>query len=161
MSGKQFFQLICLNGHQISFFHNLHNDKVKFCEKCGESTINTCQNCKFPIEGYFYPSGIITMGPETFPIPSYCKNCGYAYPWTESILTNAVELIALDDNLDSTTKEIIQNAIPDLLIDSPTTPIAVAKYKKYIENASSTVKNGMRSLLVDVLSETVKKSIFG
>lgn len=157
----QYYQLICKNGHQESFWHSLGNQSSIFCEKCGEITIDKCLHCNYPINGYYYPDGVITLGPDTFPIPSYCKDCGKPYPWTEKILNNAIELISLDDDLDSRTREIIKNAIPDLLVDTPTTPLAVAKYKININKASQIVKDGMRNLLVDVLSETAKKSLFG
>lgn len=159
--GTQYFQLICENGHQISFWHKLNSPDTEHCEKCGESTIDTCPSCKFPIHGYMYPSGVITAGPKTFPKPYYCKKCGKPYPWTELVINNAVELISLDETLPTDHKSIIKSALPDLLVETPTTPVAVAKYKKYISTAQDFIKDGMKNLMVDVVSETVKKSIWG
>jgi hypothetical protein len=93
--------------------------------------------------------------------PNYCYSCSKPFPWVEKTLENAVELLALDSKLDSETKEAIKNALPDLLVETPTTNVAVAKYKTYILKASEIVKDGMHNLIVDVVSETVKKSLFG
>ena len=79
----------------------------------------------------------------------------------KKLLDSAVELLALDTNLDVTTKELIKNALPDLIVDTPATNLAVAKYKTYISRTSSVVKDALHNLLVDVVSETVKKSLFG
>lgn len=92
--------------------------------------------------------------------PYYCHNCGAPYPWTQKILDNAVELLSLDDELDSSSKELIKSAIPDLIVDTPTTPIAIAKYRKGIANAGQIIKDSLRQLLIDVISETAKKTLF-
>ncbi len=143
-----------------SFWHKLNDKTHCYSEKCCEKNIDTCQNCQSPILGYNLPSGIITMGPEKFSIPAFCKDCSKAYPWTKRILSNAIELLSIDEELDSQTKEFIKKAIPDLLIDTPKTPIAVVKYKINIQKVSKVVKDGMYNLLVDVLSERIKKSVF-
>ena len=76
------------------------------------------------------------------------------------ILDNAVMLVSLEDELDESMKELIKTAIPDLITETPATPIAIAKYKKGIKCAGDILKNSMRQLLIDVVSETVKKSLF-
>jgi len=73
--------LVCLNGHMV-------NDRVrdmpqfnkKFCDRCGEPTIDTCPNCKTPIQGD-YKSGVVVLGPT--PVRSFCHQCGKPFPWTE------------------------------------------------------------------------------
>ena len=157
----QYYQLICKKGHQISFWYKLNSETERYCERCGESTISCCQSCGFPIHGYCYPDGVITSGPKTFPIPSYCRNCSNPYPWTELILNNAIELVSLDDELPEDTKNIIKDALPDLIVETHSTPLATAKYKKFIPEATKYVQDGLRNLLVDVASETVKKAIWG
>ena len=68
--------------------------------------------------------------------------------------------MSLDDDLDETSKELIISAIPELLVDTPTTLVAVSKYKKGISKAGQMVRDSMRQLLVDIVSETIKKSLF-
>lgn len=75
-------------------------------------------------------------------------------------LNNAVELVALDDELDEVSKDLIKNAIPDLIADSPTTPVAVSKCRKGLLRAGDALKNALYNLLIDVLSDTAKKMLF-
>ena len=70
------------------------------------------------------------------------------------------QLLSLDDELDSSSKELIKSAIPDLIVDTATTPIAIAKYRKGIANAGQIIKDSLRQLLIDVISETAKKTLF-
>ena len=62
--------------------------------------------------------------------------------------------------MDGSSKELIKNAIPDLIVDTPTTPIAIEKYRKGIANSGEIIKNSMRQILIDVICETAKKVLF-
>lgn len=148
---------ICLNGHVIS--HSNANAET-FCSQCGNVTYSACPQCNSPIRGVYDVQGVAVLGHRDYKKPYYCHNCGAPYPWTQKILDNAVELLSLDDELDSSSKELIKNAIPDLIIDTPTTPIAIAKYRKGIANAGQIIKGSLYQLLVDVISETAKKALF-
>ncbi|QPB60527.1 DUF2321 domain-containing protein [Enterococcus faecalis] len=157
--GQQ-FQKVCINGHQISVISNVPEDPKEFCEKCGKKLISTCQECHYPIGGYYKVDGILDLTKRTAELPYYCKQCAQPYPWTKLILEGATELLALDDEISETDKELIKTALPDLLVDTPKTKVAEAKFKKGFSRASSLVKDSLYNLLVDVVSETVKKSIF-
>lgn len=146
---------ICLNGHVISSLNA--NDK-KFCKNCGSATISNCTNCDNAIQGSYETTNIFGY---TYYRPSYCHECGEPYPWTSKIIENAVELLTLDENLPNEQKEIIKLALPDLLVETPTTPIAIARYRKYIPSTQDFIKDGLKNLMVDVVSETVKKSLWG
>lgn len=141
---------ICLNGHVIS---EDESNFLEFCTICGSQTYSSCSKCKSPILG----SETFEYVPKSYTKPNYCHKCGEPYPWTQLILDNAVELLALDEELDEDTKTLIKTAIPNLLVETPSTPLAVARYKKGIANASQIVRDSMHNLLVDVLSETAKK----
>ncbi|MDW8551090.1 DUF2321 domain-containing protein [Staphylococcus nepalensis] len=155
MSGYFENATICLNGHVSS---SSTANYRKFCKECGQPTISNCLNCSTSIQGYYHVPGF--LGAYDYPVPNYCHECGTAYPWTEKVLNKAVELVSLDEQLSEEHRTIIKSAIPDLLIDSPTTPVAQAKYKKYMSYAADYVQEGARNLLIDVVSETVKKSLF-
>ena len=148
---------ICLNGHVIS---SSKANEEAFCSQCGTETYSVCPHCQTPIRGSYYVEGVVFLGKSDYTKPYYCHNCGAPYPWTQKILDNAVELLSLDDELDSSSKELIKNAIPNLIVDTPTTPIAIAKYRKGIANAGQIVKESLRQLLIDVISETAKKTLF-
>ena len=145
---------ICLNGHVVS--KSIANSQ-KHCSMCGKETYSFCPNCKSPIHGLLKLEGVVVVGKRPYSKPFYCYDCGTPYPWTQKILDNAIELLSLDDSLDNDSKELIKNAIPELLIDTPTTPIAAAKYQTAMSKAGQIVKNTMHQLLVDVFSETAKK----
>lgn len=147
---------ICLNGHVAS---SSSANYRKFCKECGSETISLCPSCNSYIQGDYEVPGVVALGFKYNP-PSYCHECGKPYPWTSTILDNAVELISLDDELPDEHKEIIKNALPDLIVETPTTPVAVAKYKKYMSSATGFIKDSLRNLLVDVVSDAVKKSLW-
>lgn len=150
-----YYATICLNGHVI----DKHVANVqKFCTICGKETFSSCNHCHSPIRGVIKLDGVI--GSPRYSKPFYCHDCGSPYPWTQKILDNAIELVSLDDEIDNTAKELIKDAIPELLIESPTTPVAMAKYQKGMSHASQILRNSMRQLLIDVASETVKKFLF-
>lgn len=148
---------ICINGHVAS---STESNYRKFCKKCGSETISTCPNCNTHIQGDYYTPDFAFIGFDYHP-PSFCHECGKPYPWTAQIIDNAVELVSLDDELPKEHKEIIKGAFPDLIVETPTTPVAVAKYKKYMPKAAEYVQNGVKKILYDVASEAVKKSIWG
>lgn len=115
---------ICMNGHVLSSYSaNLQ----KYCSFCGKETISNCPNCDTPIHGSVKS---FVVGELDYIKPFYCGSCGHPYPWTEKILESAIELVSLDEELDKTSRALIKNAIPDLLVDVPSTPLAAAKYKK-------------------------------
>ena len=147
---------ICLNGHVVSKYQANYQ---KFCSKCGKETYSKCPECNSPIHGKYEVDGIVDLS-GSYNRPDYCYNCGAPYPWTKIILDNAVMLVSLEDELDESMKELIKTAIPDLITETPATPIAIAKYKTGIKCAGDILKNSMRQLLIDVVSETVKKSLF-
>lgn len=159
--GKQYFQKVCSNGHQITDYYPYDTDPHpdEYCEECGSKVIVTCPSCKTPILGYEQVDGVIALGFSTS-VPNYCRNCSNPYPWTSLVLESAVELLALDENLADSDKNLIKAAIPDLLVDTPKTKLAEAKFKKGFSGASKLVKDSLYNLLVDVLSESVKKTIF-
>lgn len=148
---------ICLNGHIVSKY-DAHAQK--HCTKCGSETYSYCLKCNSPIRGLFDTPGVCIVGNRRLVLPYYCYECGSPYPWTEKILKNAVELLSLDDDLDETSKSLIKNAIPELIVDTPTTPVAIAKYRKGISSAGQILKDSLRQLLIDAVSETAKKILF-
>ena len=148
---------ICLNGHVVSKYSA---NSQPFCSHCGKETFSKCLSCGAPIRGTYEQEGIIDLT-GYYNKPYYCYQCGTAYPWTQKLLDNAIELVSLDDDLDDSSRALIKDAIPDLIIDTPTTPVAVAKYKKGISKAGQVVKDALYNMLIDVVSETAKKALLG
>ncbi|KRL56636.1 DUF2321 domain-containing protein [Furfurilactobacillus rossiae] len=151
-------QLVCLNGHQIKDAMELSDSESGFCNKCGQPLISSCPKCGHYIPGTTDYEGVISFFQE--PVPKYCSNCGAPYPWTESVLKSATELIELTD-LSQQDKDSFSKTIPDLVTDTPKTKVAIAKFKIFSAKAGKTVASGLKDLLVDVASEAVKKAIWG
>ncbi len=79
---------VCLNGHVTNGFSRSSPEfNETFCSNCGERTITVCPACNHAIRGQIAGSMIVS-----FPAPSFCHNCGEAYPWTARSLTAAREL---------------------------------------------------------------------
>lgn len=151
---------ICLNGHVITEMANGHPEYRKdFCTECGEETTTTCQHCNISIKGNHHIPGVISF--SAYQKPKYCEKCGQPYPWTDRQLTAAKELIELTDSLNNIEKGELKSSIDQLVKSGPQTIVAQAKYKKYIGKAGAEVAKGVRDILVDIVSETVKKAIWG
>ena len=70
----------------------------------------------------------------------------------------------LADELESLTleeREQLKNSFPDLLSNTPKSAVAEIRFKKIIKKVGSDAYDGLKTILVDVVSETVKKSLFG
>lgn len=149
---------ICLNGHEYNAYVGLEETVDKFCPKCGERIITECPHCNAFIPGYVEYDGVISSwnGPHE----AYCETCGNPLPWTERTLSAASDLIGLSDLSDSE-KRGLDGSIKDLVTDSPRSSAAVARIKILSSKIGSTVMNGLRDVLVDVLSEATKKAIWG
>lgn len=93
-------------------------------------------------------------------IPYYCNNCGQPYPWTNTLIKNVDTILSLDSSISSIDKNFVTSSIPHLINKTPTTPVSVAKTKTILTKASTIVKDSMYKILIDVVSESVKKSLF-
>lgn len=155
----QYSQLVCQNGHQYTDKAEKNSDNAMYCSECGETLINTCPSCNLKIKGDIQYDGIVDFFPTS--VPAFCIGCGEPYPWTTRVLENAFEILSLDENLPKEQKKLIKLALPDLLVEKPSTPVAIAKYRKFIPKAATYVQDGLKNIFIDVVSETVKKSIWG
>ena len=86
---------ICINGHVMS---SSYSNVQPFCSKCGKPTISECTHCGSPLHGMYEIPGVVCLGAK-YHKDLYCYNCGNPYPWTESIINSAVEILSLDEEL--------------------------------------------------------------
>ncbi len=103
--------------------------------------------------------GVLSM-PRYKP-PSYCHDCGTAYPWTESMLEAAKELADELDGISAEEKEKLKESLNDLVREGPRTKLAETRFKKIMMKAGKEGLDAMKSILIDIVSETIKKSLFG
>lgn len=148
---------ICLNGHVITRgAYEMPYHQEKHCSKCGAETLMACPACSEKIRGYLL--GVVAFSNE--PAPSFCHNCGKPYPWTERALQAARELALETDSLTSDEKQTLTKSLDDLVRDTPQTQVAIVRFKKLAQKAGSTVADGLKSVLVSVITEAAKKQIW-
>jgi hypothetical protein len=149
---------ICLNGHVTSDVvqaNPLHSQD--FCSSCGARTTTQCPSCKEPIRGrYHHPKVYAPYG-----APAYCHKCGTSYPWTAARIEAAKSLADEIAGLDESEKLLLKTSIDDIVRDTPSTQAASLRFKKFAAKGGKEVVSAMRDILVDVVSETVKKAIWG
>jgi len=150
---------ICLNGHIINGnIEDYPESNQNYCELCGSKTITECPHCKYHIKGdEDYGIGYELLQEH----PAYCTNCGSPFPWTEEAINSAKELASILDELTYEEQEELKKSLDDLVNDGPRTVVATTKFKRILSKTTSEISSGFREILVDVVSETVKKSIWG
>lgn len=149
---------ICENGHVIhDFFDEYLHDNENFCTSCGAKTLTHCTNCNYFIRGKSFKNDEY----EEYECPSYCYNCGNPYPWTESALEAAQELLILEDILSKDELNYFNENMSAIIIDTPKSKIIATKLKMFMDKASSTVVSTLKDIIVEIGSETAKKIILG
>lgn len=151
---------ICLNGHVINYMaasYPLSNQK--FCAVCGSRTITECPCCNSPIRGAFHVARVVRS--HRYNKPSYCHNCGNPFPWSIASLEAAKELADELDELSKEEQQQLKDTFPDLTKNTPKTVVAETRFRKLMKKAGGEAYDGMKSILIDVLSEAAKKSVFG
>ncbi len=151
---------ICRNGHVINASSEKYPEhNLPFCERCGAPTIVACPNCGQPIRGEYHVEGVIAAGFE-FPAPGFCAKCGHAYPWTAARLEAARALADDLDALSGEEREVLKKSLDDLVRDTPQTQVAAQRFKKFAATAGKQAADGLRAILIDVVSEAAKKALW-
>ncbi len=151
---------VCLNGHVINELSTAFPEtNQKYCGSCGKQTITACPNCHASIRGRMRPGSDFFDTSEYRP-PAYCGDCGQALPWTQSYLAAAQELADIVDSLSTDEREILKGTLPDLVAITPRTPVAEMRFKQLMKKAGQGVAGAFRTILIDIVSEAVRKSLF-
>lgn len=156
---------VCLNGHLLTSTSNDDSLVQRFCSICGQIIINACPHCGTTIRGSrrekSYIQGLdYRYFNDRYLTPSYCHNCGDSFPWTNRSKEAATELINLSNDLNESEKTDFKESIEDLIKHTPKTSIALIKFKKYTAKAGGEIAKGLRDILIDLVSESVKKAIW-
>lgn len=131
----------------------------KFCRTCGAACITACPNCKMDIRGYFHVPDVISS--VEINTPGFCHNCGKPYPWVGMNLNAARELADELDGLKPEEREALKDTLEDLIRDTPRTQVAVVRFKKLLPKAGRVAAEAMKKLMIDIVTEAAKKSIWG
>jgi hypothetical protein len=147
---------VCTNGHIITQFADREPEHLQnFCEKCGAATIRACPKCSKKIQGFNYSSSTSRRQ-----APPFCYECGTPFPWTAQILATAQRLAEEDAHFSVEEREQFQESLTAIVKQTPNSPLAVSRFKKLLTKGGRVLSDGLRDILVDVMSEAVKKAIW-
>lgn len=134
-------QQVCENGHQITGCIRVFPEKIKkFCEICGAPTLTKCPSCNLEIQGAYVEFPLNRRRPtlETIvPVPLYCRGCGEPYPWTESKIRNAIQIMMEFGDLDDKAKETIEQDVENIAKDVPETELSARRIKRIWERGKA------------------------
>ncbi|WP_312461134.1 DUF2321 domain-containing protein, partial [Proteiniclasticum sp.] len=97
---------------------------------------------------------------DHYEVPSYCFKCGKPFPWTLSALEATKEILLLSEVFDSDDLKTVDETYRDLIISTPKTQVAAMKFKILLGKAGKATSDAIYQVMVDVLSEAVKKTIW-
>ncbi len=147
---------ICANGHVIQ--SSTWISGKEFCEKCGAEMMDRCPNCSNPIKEWDY-GGAPYIGKRKYDRAAYCKNCGKPYPWTQSAIEAAAELITEEDQLDSAQQAKLIESLPDIVAETPKTQIATVRIKKALLSVGKFTADALRQFVIDFGCEFAKSQL--
>jgi hypothetical protein len=145
MSENYDVQQVCENGHQITDCYNIRPEtQKKFCDKCGAATINACPYCHKEIQGAMIKVSEDYLGGRSghhkvipgshVDVPSYCRNCGKPYLWTESKIATAIQTLMEFGNLSDDEKKTIEQDINNIARDVPQSELSANRIKRILKN---------------------------
>lgn len=149
---------ICLNGHCITDSCDVYPElRQPFCSKCGSKTITTCPKCSANIRGHYYVEGFFV--PSNYHTPSYCYNCGEAFPWTKAALDATAAIILEEDSLSELQQSNLVEVLPDVIVETPKTSLASTRIKKVLSSAGQFTSDAIRQFVIDFGCEFIKKQL--
>jgi hypothetical protein len=162
MAGKYDVAQICLNGHIVTTTAVWEpHTRPEFCRDCGQRTIVKCNACHRQIQGaywvadmYPYPIKVVIRA------PGFCHGCGVAYPWTQAKFQAARDLAMELEGLEPQERERMAASFPDLIADTPQTPVAATRVRRMFEKIGQGANDVLGKLVVDLATEAAKKIIF-
>lgn len=146
---------ICLNGHMITDDLESSGNNDSFCSECGAKAITHCKYCNANIHGYYFVPGVLNLAAETT-VPAYCHDCGEPYPWTETFLKTAEEMVDMFNELSTEQKQQLKETFPDLIVETPQSKLAALRAAKLINGLTSFGKD----IFVKLLQDNVVDSLF-
>lgn len=155
---------ICINGHIITDSVQIDPQiNQKKCDRCGGSLITQCPHCNAGLRGRKHIKDVKSMSGGRVVYLNKAKNCCYQcgkpYPWLEKKLQDARELVNESKEISIDDKVILTKSINEIIKDTPKTEVAI-QFKRILSKRSKPFVDALRNILVDIISETIKKTIW-
>ncbi len=87
-----------------------------------------------------------------------CEHCGEAYPWTERTQQAAFDLF-IEESMDEKERQEFKESVEQITKDTPQAQVAWRRIAKHLGKMGKGAAQAIRDILVDVASETVKKTM--
>lgn len=151
--------IACLNGHAVNGSSTRRPQfNAKFCDECGAPCVDACYACSTKLRGRYWGGAIVT---RAWAPAAFCFACGEPYPWTAARLDAARALALEADLLSVEEQQSLVATFDDLIRDTPRTPVAATRFKRLMTKAGTGTASGMKDILVEVVAEATKRSIWG
>lgn len=172
---------ICLQGHvtTLNYERNV-GERTPFCPDCGERTIHECPNCHAPIRGAHYVKGPVTTGinvlyhesyqavheqrvdKEPYKLPAYCHKCGAPFPWTQSAIAEASDLVEKEmPELNTDEKAEFKAALPKVISDTPLTTRAAKMISRLLKKVAPIANETFKQIFYRLAADEAKIVIWG
>lgn len=149
---------ICKNGDCIvASIEEWPEQCADYCPKCGAKTISACPSCNADIRGFYSEDGVASYRP--YSVPAYCHHCGQPYPWTQSAIEAASELIQEEIMLDRDLREKLISSLPDIVSETPKTNLAIVRFKRFLASAGKFTADALRQFVIDFGCELAKDQL--
>lgn len=159
MSGVYRTAQVCKNGHVITSNISYSEFLADFYPDCGAKTISSCLDCKTPIRGDYDIPDVIDFSSSYQP-PAYCYHCGKPFPWTESKLNAIADLLDMQNQLTEEEKKRFISCLPTIFTETSQSEVTAFKLRALFKKLPSEIGRLVKNIIIDVLSESVKKVIF-
>lgn len=156
--------VVCANGHWINRFGSRPERTTNACPQCGAKAIQRCATCQTPVRGapVSQPAPGMTVASLQRPAPPdrCCDNCGSPYEWTDRAIAAARDLIALETNVSDKERAALTAELPNLFSQGPRTAVAMRRLRAFLGTAAPATVQALGELLIDIVAETVKRSLW-
>lgn len=147
---------ICLQGHcindSVTTYPRFNED---YCSRCGQPTMTACRHCRAPIRGHMYQS----TATGSYVVPSFCHECGAAYPWTEARLVKAKEAVGALEALSTDERNLAAKLIDDAVRGGSKARQAAARLRKLVTKAGDEPTDRLWAMLTEIADEAGKQAL--
>ena len=151
-----YYAFVCENGDTMISSQPLTTPL--FCKKCGTKMLSKCPSCGRAIEEWHRSDDFIAGKPR-YARANYCQGCGKPYPWTQTALDAAKELILESEELDILQRQKLAESLPDLITETPKTQVAVVRVRKAMLSVGKFTADGIHQFIIDFGCELAKKQL--